>query len=176
MGCVIQAFLLIEKQERGRSVSGWDRSPSPYHPPLTSSIGSKNGSAAGGYTFTDTRSNLVDKGAQGLRIGRTSEHKGPKTEVGSQMLQHLDPVIHWANNRAIGIACGTRHGRTQSARHNIDPPNSRERAESLECCTIDDSTQLRGGPWRHIAHDRADPAIRGPPNEFEQTRTIPAYP
>ena len=139
-------------------------------------MGSKNGSAAGGYTFTDTRSDLVDKGAQGVRIGRTSEHKGPKTEVGSQMLQHLDPVVDRTDDRSIAIAGGTRRGRTHSARHNIDPPNSPERAESLACCTIDDSTELRGGPWRHIAHDRADPAIRGPPDEFEQTRTIPAYP
>src|SRR6202022_5142920 len=47
-----------------------------------SSMGSKSGSPAGGDAFTDTRSNLVDKGAQGLRIGWPSEHKGPKTEVG----------------------------------------------------------------------------------------------
>src|SRR5947209_12268947 len=112
-------------------------------------MGSKNGSAAGGNTFTDTRSNLGDKGAQGLRIGRTSEHKGPKTEVGSQMLQHLDPVIDRTDDCSIAIAGGTQQGRTHSARHYINPPYSRERAESLECGTLDESTELRGGHRGH---------------------------
>jgi hypothetical protein len=94
-------------------------------------MGSKNGSAAGGYTFTDTRCNFVDKGAQSLRIGRTSEHKGPKTEVGSQMLQHLDPVVNRTDDRSIAIAGGTRRGRTHSARHNFYA-KKREKQERTE--------------------------------------------
>lgn len=80
--------------------------------------------------------------------------KAPKTQIGGQMLQHVDPVVHRANNRAIGIAGRTRSRRTHSARHNIDPSNCRERTESLACCTIDDRTELSCGPWRHIVHER----------------------
>jgi hypothetical protein len=107
----------------------------PSHPPFTSSLGSKHGSAAGGDPFTDTRSHLSNKGAQGVRIGRTSEHKGPKTEVGRQMLQHLDPVVDRTNDRSIAIA-----GRT----HSLCPARYRCARDTARIGTVHHNLVLAG--------------------------------
>jgi hypothetical protein len=79
--------------------------------------------ASGGYSLAHSRSDLVNEGAQRMRVGRANEQKGAEPEVGGQVFQHLHPVVNRTHDLLIGVARRTWGGRGKRTRDGIDAPN-----------------------------------------------------